>query len=1071
MMRLNSLDDLEKIRSRKLDFLYPRDKVRITVGMATCGIATGAGPIFDFLCSAVRNNGADALVIPVGCIGFCQREPLIDILIPGYPRMTYTQLDSDRVKKIFSDLAAAKHPGKEASWRTDEDYLMVLDEKKTLVNGAMHDDINGLVRYQDIPFFKKQLKIALRNCGYINPEDIEEYICRGGYFSLNKVLHTMKPDDVIDEVKSSGLRGRGGAGFSTGTKWEICRNAPGDFKYLICNADEGDPGAYMDRSILEGDPHSVIEGMLIGAFAIGASEGYVYVRAEYPLAIERLARAIAEAEDYGLLGQNIFGTDFGFKVSICRGAGAFVCGEETSLIASVEGRPPEPRRRPPFPAESGLRDKPTDINNVETWANIPVVLARGSEWFAKIGTEKSKGTKVFSLVGKIKNTGLIEVPMGMRLEEILDIGGGIPQSKRFKAIQTGGPSGGCIPIELIDLPVDYEQLSEAGSIMGSGGMIVMDERTCMVDVAKYFLEFLKDESCGKCASCRDGTLQMYEIVKRITEGNGRHGDIELLENLGNVVKSASLCGLGKTAANPVLSTLRYFKEEYLAHISQKRCPAVVCKEIISSPCQHTCPINTEAQVYIAYVAQHQFRDALRVIVKENPMPATVSRICHHPCERIMCRAGEFGEPIGIRAIKRFVIDWARDSKIEINPIRPLPDTGRRVAIVGSGPAGLSAGYYLRLNGHAVTIYEATDRAGGMLWLGVPEYRLPRSILEFDTANIMKVGIDMITNTEVGRNITLEQIFEQGYEAVFVAVGAHESMILKIPGEGHPNVLPAMRFLSQVHNGKKVDLGKRVCVIGGGNSAIDASRVARRLGCDVTVYYRRTRTEMTAFVEEINGALEEGVRLVLLTAPKRIMVENGKLLVELQRMELGSYDRSGRRRPTPVDGSEFSEAFDTVISAISEKPRVEFLNGCVELTEWGTIKVDPGNLMTSRAGVFAGGDAVRGPSTAVEAIADGKHAAESIHHYLNGRDWSIEYKKTRPTEYLEPVDMTEEELDTFEHVIMPKLRVAQRMNNFREIELGYSAEMAIKEARRCLRCDLDTEEGRAYLESLRKKKNG
>jgi NADH-quinone oxidoreductase subunit F len=1071
MMRVTNCDDLRTIRLQKLDSLYPHDRVRITVGMATCGIATGAGKIFDLLCSAIRSMGSDVVVVPVGCIGFCQQEPLIDILMPGNPRVTCTQMDQTRVKDIVNDLAKARLPFKTATWRTDEDYFVVLDEQRNLANGAMGGDIKTLPRYQDVPFFKKQFKIALRNCGYINPEDIEEYIARGGYFSFNKVLNTMRPGDVIDELKSSGLRGRGGAGFPTGRKWEICRNAPGDIKYIICNADEGDPGAYMDRSILEGDPHSVIEGMLIGAFAIGASEGYIYVRAEYPLAIERLAKAINQAEEYGLLGQNILGTDFGFKLSICRGAGAFVCGEETSLIASIEGRPPEPRLRPPFPAESGLRNRPTNINNVETWANVPVIVARGSDWFAKIGTAKSKGTKVFSLVGKINNTGLIEVPMGVRLDDILDIGGGIPQSRRFKAIQTGGPSGGCIPLKLINLPVDYEQLAEVGSIMGSGGMIVMDERTCMVDVAKYFLEFLKDESCGKCASCRDGILQMHEILKRIAAGDGQQGDIELLENLGKVIKSASVCGLGKTAANPVLSTIQYFREEYEAHISQKRCPAVVCKEIISSPCQHTCPINTEAQVYITYVARQQFQDALRVIVKENPMPATVSRICHHPCERIMCRASELGEPIGIRAIKRFVIDWARDSQIEINPVSPRPPTGRKVAIVGSGPAGLSAGYYLRLNGHEVTIYEATDRAGGMLWLGVPEYRLPRSILAFDVANISKVGIDIKTNTEVGRDITLEQILEQGYEAVFIAVGAHESINLRIPGDDHPNVLPAMKFLKQVHSGENIDLGKRVCVIGGGNSAIDASRVARRLGCDVTIYYRRTRTEMTAFVEEIDGALEEGVKLVLLAAPKRITAEKGELFLEVQRMELGDYDHSGRRRPIPVEGSEFIESFDTIISAISEKPRVEFLNGAVELTEWGTIRVAPGNLMTSRPGTFAGGDAVRGPSTAIEAIADGKIAAESIHHYLNGHDWSLEYKKTRPTEYLEPVEMTEEEMTTFKRVAMPRLRVEERIDNFREIELGYSAEMAIKEARRCLRCDLDTEQGRAYLEVLRKDKNG
>jgi NADH:ubiquinone oxidoreductase subunit F (NADH-binding)/NAD-dependent dihydropyrimidine dehydrogenase PreA subunit/(2Fe-2S) ferredoxin len=581
MKKIETLQQLHKIKREGLKNLYPKNKTRITVGMATCGLATGAGSVFNNLCEIMKNANHQFLVVPVGCIGFCQREPLVAVLTPSLPRVTFTNVNEDKLKKIFEDLSENRMSNISADWRCDEDIFLIFNKKRKLYNGSVPDEIKSITHYNGIPFFKKQLKIALRNCGYINPEDITEYIARGGYYALYKVLTEMTPQEVIEEIKISGLRGRGGAGFPTGMKWDICRKAKSDIKYIICNADEGDPGAYMDRNILESDPHSVIEGILIGAYAIGATEGYIYVRTEYPLAIERFTKAIIEAETYGLLGANIFGKDFNFKIDVSQGAGAFVCGEETSLIASIEGRQPEPRLRPPFPTEVGIWEKSTNINNVETWSNIPVIIARGGDWFAKIGTEKSKGTKVFSLVGKIENTGLIEVPMGIELKEILEIGGGILGGKGFKAIQTGGPSGGCIPYRLTNLPVDYEKLAEAGSIMGSGGMIVMDERTCMVDVAKYFLEFLKDESCGKCTSCREGTQQMNEIVKRITEGKGKESDIALLENLGEVMQKASMCGLGQTAANPVLSTIKYFRDEYEAHIKEKRCPALVCKELIS----------------------------------------------------------------------------------------------------------------------------------------------------------------------------------------------------------------------------------------------------------------------------------------------------------------------------------------------------------------------------------------------------------------------------------------------------------------------------------------------------------
>ncbi len=436
-------------------------------------------------------------------------------------------------------------------------------------------------KMRDIPFFQNQRLIALRNRGLIDPDKIEEYIARDGYKALSKVLTSMTPEEVIQELKDSGLRGRGGAGFPTGVKWELCRKTAETPKYIICNADEGDPGAFMDRSIIEADPFSILEGMAIGAYAMGCTDGYIYIRVEYPLAIERMITAIEQAREYGLLGEDIFGLGFSFDVKVFQGAGAFVCGEETSLIHSIEGRPAEPRIRPPFPAQSGLWGKPTNINNVETWANVPVIINWGAKWFAKIGTETSKGTKVFSLAGNINNAGLVEVPMGITLREIVyDIGGGIPKGKQLKAVQTGGPSGGFIPTSLLDLPVDYERLQEAGAIMGSGGMIVVDEETCMVDVAGYFLDFLRSESCGKCTTCREGVAAMRDILSDISSGKGDLGQLQLLEDLGEAVRDASLCALGGTAPNCVLSTLRYFRNEYEAHINDKKCPAGVCRELI-----------------------------------------------------------------------------------------------------------------------------------------------------------------------------------------------------------------------------------------------------------------------------------------------------------------------------------------------------------------------------------------------------------------------------------------------------------------------------------------------------------
>ncbi|NMA02707.1 MAG: NADH-quinone oxidoreductase subunit NuoF [Clostridia bacterium] len=499
-------------------------------------------------------------VITTGCFGFCNLGPIMVI----YPEGTfYCQVTPEDVKEIAEEHLLKGKIVSRLLYRDPEEDIQVTD-------------------FEKIEFFAHQKRIALRNCGVINPEEIKEYIARDGYYALGKVLDQMTREEVIEVVKKSGLRGRGGGGFPTGIKWQFAYDSPGKIKYVVCNADEGDPGAFMDRSILEGDPHSVLEAMAIAGYAIGATQGYIYVRAEYPIAVKRLEIAISQAREMGLLGENIFGTNFNFDIDIRLGAGAFVCGEETALLTSLEGHRGEPRPRPPFPAVKGLWEKPTLLSNVETFANIPAIFLHGPEWFANIGTEKSKGTKVFALAGKINNTGLIEVPMGTTLKTIIyDIGGGIPGDKKFKAAQTGGPSGGCIPAQMIDTEIDYDNLIALGSMMGSGGLIVMDETDCMVDIARFFLEFTQEESCGKCPPCRIGTKRMLEILERITEGKGVPEDIENLEVLAKTIKNASLCGLGQTAPNPVLSTLKYFRDEYEAHIFEKKCPAGVCQALLT----------------------------------------------------------------------------------------------------------------------------------------------------------------------------------------------------------------------------------------------------------------------------------------------------------------------------------------------------------------------------------------------------------------------------------------------------------------------------------------------------------
>jgi NADH:ubiquinone oxidoreductase subunit F (NADH-binding)/NAD-dependent dihydropyrimidine dehydrogenase PreA subunit/(2Fe-2S) ferredoxin len=580
--------DFEKLRNKAIQewqALWSGDKPLILVGLATCGMAAGANAVLKAIEGELARRNIEANIIPVGCIGLCYLEPLVDIVKPGRPRICYSRVTPEKAIKLI------------------EDYLVNDNPHPDLALGTFGDGtVDNIPKFFELSMLKPQVRIATRHCGHINPEIINHYIAKDGYNGLNKVLG-MPPEEVIKEVEKSGLRGRGGAGFPTWRKWDEARNSKATPKFVVCNADEGDPGAFMDRSVLEGDPHSLLEGMAIAAHAIGTPNGYIYVRAEYPLAVRRLQIAIDQAKKLGLLGDNILDSEFNFNIEIMQGAGAFVCGEGSALMYSIEGKRGMPRVRPPRSVASGLWGLPTSLNNVETFANVPPIINNGGDWYAGYGTETSKGTKTFALTGKISRPGLIEVPMGITLRQIIyEIGGGIPEDKPFKAVQTGGPSGGCLPESLLDTPVDFETLTKAGSIMGSGGMVVMDKDTCMVDVARYFIAFCRDESCGKCVPCREGLPLMSKILERITKGDGNAEDIAQLKDMGETIMKGSLCGLGTSSPNPVLSSIRYFRDEWEAHVIDKRCPALVCKALINfyilpdkcagcGICARACPVE------------------------------------------------------------------------------------------------------------------------------------------------------------------------------------------------------------------------------------------------------------------------------------------------------------------------------------------------------------------------------------------------------------------------------------------------------------------------------------------------
>ncbi|MBW1710223.1 MAG: NADH-quinone oxidoreductase subunit NuoF [Deltaproteobacteria bacterium] len=1039
MEKIESIGQFEWLRNKILA-QTAEPKTVVQVCMTGCR-AYGAAEVMEALQEEVRKHGLnrEVEVRSTGCHGFCAKAPVMAVEPLG---VQYQEVEPEDAAEIVDQ---------------------TLKENRLIDRLAYRDPRtqNPIFYRSQIPFYMKQERRVLANCGRIDPTKIEHYIAAGGYQGLLKVLSGMTPQSVIEEVTASKLRGRGGAGFPTGLKWSFIARSEGRPKYIICNADEGDPGAFMDRAVLEGDPHAVLEGMLIGAYAFGAEYGYIYVREEYPIAIDHLTRAIEQAGELGLLGENILGTGFDFNLSLKMGAGAFVCGEETALMASIEGKRGMPRTRPPFPSEAGLDGKPSNINNVETLANIPLIIKNGADWYAQVGTEKSKGTKIFSLGGKVNNTGLVEVPIGVTIKDVVfDIGGGIPKGRAFKAVQMGGPAGGCVPSQYLNLPIDYDTLQRIGAIMGSGGMVVMDENNCMVEIARFFLNFTQSESCGKCAPCRLGTTQFLKILTRITKGEGRIEDIETLRNLGATIKEASLCGLGQAVPNPVLSTLNFFLKEYQDHILEHRCAGATCDSMVISACQHACPAGIDVPNYVAAIAAGKYEQAVEIIRERNPFPAVCGRICVHPCE-FKCRRGELDDPVAIRSLKRFAADWCFEHGERLP--EPFPVTkNQKVAVVGAGPAGLTCAYFLAKTGYRVTVFEAQSVSGGMLGIAVPDFRLPREVIEREIRHIEGRGVEIRYDSPIDARHTVNDLMAEGYDAVFIAAGAQASRRIGVPGEDESleGLYYGLQFLSAVKQNGKLSLKGKAVVIGGGNVAFDVARTSLRIGAgDVQVFSLEAGDEMPAWEKDIEEAVEEGIVINPSWGPKRIVSREGRVTgIEFKRC-VAVFDDEGSFNPEfNEDETRFVETENIIIS-IGQAADMSFLSRDSQLERelWGTLVVDENSLSTNIPGVFAGGDFTTGPTYVIRAIASGRRAAIAVDKYLAGDKSRVEIPDEK-TSMGEDIGLALDQETTEEQ---PRIQIEfeeteERVKDFREVEKGFIEEQALLEATRCLRCDLENE---------------